>query len=370
MPQAKPKPLEPKPLERQALPAWASEQGWNSDVVLSTRARLARNLAGMPFPGHAAEAELQAVARQTLPVARHREKGQPSLRAVDMAALGDADKAALVDSHLISPQHAAAGPHRWALVDDRHTISVMVNEEDHLRLQAILPGLQLEAAWQVADRLDDLLGARLRYAKHPQYGFLTASLSNCGTGLRLSVMTHLPALALAGKLEDALTAARSLGVAVRGPYGEASGAAGDVYQVSNGVSIGLTERQISARLAAVTTFLSTDEQATRELLWRRERSLIEARVAAAEAQLKGAERLSAPDALGILSALRLGGLVGLPTGMGSRDFNELLASMRIGAQYVSGERAQYTFYEETRRPALIRNKVRQGKNDGRTSKAG
>ncbi len=354
---AKPKP----PLGDAVLPAWVGETGWDADVVLSTRARLARNLSELPFPGRASEADLKAVARKVLPVARHREKGHPTLRAVDVGRLAEADRAGLVDSHLISPQHASAGAHRWALVDDKHTISVMVNEEDHLRLQAILPGLQLESAWRVADRLDDLFGGHLDYAKHPQYGFLTASLSNCGTGLRLSVMVHLPGLALAGKLEEKLGAARTLGASVRGLYGEASGAVGDVYQISNAVSIGLSERQISARLAAVTNFLSTDEQATRELLRRRERSSIEAKAAEATATLKSAERLSAPEAMGLLSILRLADLMEMPTGVTTQVFNELLACMRIGAQYVSGEKAQYTFYEETRRPALIRNKIRERK---------
>lgn len=351
----------PKPLGGQGLPAWAGETGWNADIVLSTRARLARNLNGSPFPGRASEAELKTVARQVLPVARHREKGHASLRAVNVGILGDADKATLVDSHLISWRHASAGPHRWALVDDRHTISVMVNEEDHLRLQAILPGLQLESAWQVADRLDDLFGSHLDYAKHPRYGFLTASLSNCGTGLRLSVMVHLPGLALAGRLEEKLTAARALGVTVRGLYGEDSDAVGDVYQISNRVSLGLSERSIVTRLNAVTSFLSTDEETARELLWRRERSTIEAKVAEATIALKAAERLSAAEAMSLLSMLRLGALLGLPTGVTNQVFNQLLASMRIGAKYVVGEKAQFTFYEETRRPALIRNKIREHK---------
>jgi len=351
----------PKPLDSDTLPAWAGENGWDADVVLSTRARLARNLAGLPFPGRASEADLKAVVKQVLPVANIKEKGQPTLRPVDVGKLSDADKATLVDSHLISWQHAAAGAHRWALVDDRHTVSVMVNEEDHLRVQAILPGLQMEAAFQVANRLDDLFDAHLDYAYDAQYGFLTSSLSNCGTGLRLSVMAHLPGLARAGKLEDALQAARTLGGAVRGLYGEHSGAVGDVYQISNAVSIGLTERQISARLAAVTTFLSTDEQATRELLARRQRSEIEGEVAIAQARLKAADRLSAPQAMEVLSLLRLGAQMDMPTGVTNRVFNELLASMRIGVQYVSGESSQTTFYEDTRRPALIRNKIRQGK---------
>ncbi|MBV9852328.1 MAG: hypothetical protein JO250_21910 [Armatimonadetes bacterium] len=342
-----------------ALPAWAGEVGWGSDVVLSTRARLARNLAGLPFPGHAGEDDLKTVAKQVLPVARHREKDYAPLRAVEIGKLGDGEKTALVDSHLISVQHAAAGPERWALVDDRHTVSVMVNEEDHLRLQAILPGFQLDAARKIADRLDDLFASHLTYAAHPKYGYLTASLSNCGTGMRLSVMAHLPGLTLSGRAEEALAAARTLGAAVRGPYGEHSAAAGDVYQISNAVSIGKSERSLSASLNAVVTYLLTEEQDARELLWRGRRSEIESLVSDAQGRLKEAERLSADEAMAILSSLRLGEHLGLGTGMTSRTFNGLLASLRIGTHLVAARNAQSIFYEETRRPALIRNKLRE-----------
>ncbi len=311
------------------------------------------------FPGRAGDAELKAVAKQVLAAAKRRDKGQVSLRAVEVGKLGEADKAALVDSHLISVAHAMAGPNRWAVVDDRHTVSVMVNEEDHLRLQAILPGLQIDAAWRIADQMDDQFGGQLEYAFHPHYGYLTSSLSNCGTGLRVSVMAHLPGLGLSGKIEGAMEAARTLGAAVRGPYGEGSASAGDVYQISNAVSTGKSERQLLTRLAATATLLLTDEQAARELLWRDQRSMMEEKVADAQASLKSAERLSAGDSMALLSVLRLGAQFGLATGVTNRIFNELLSSLRKGAEFVSGEKAQYTFYEETRRPALIRNKIRK-----------
>ncbi|MGI4790447.1 MAG: hypothetical protein ACRYFS_16540, partial [Janthinobacterium lividum] len=310
-------------------PAWAGETGWEADVILSTRVRLARNLTGSSFPGRASELELKAVAKQVLAAAKRRDKGQVSLRAVEVGKLGDADKASLVDSHLISVAHAMAGPHRWALVDDRHTISVMVNEEDHLRLQAILPGLQIDAAWRIADQMDDQFGSHLDYAFDPHYGYLTSSLSNCGTGLRISAMAHLPGLALAGKLDGAMEAARTLGAAVRGPYGEHSTTAGDVYQVSNAVSTGKSERQLLTRLAATAMLLLTDEQAARELLWREQRSLIEDKVGDAQARLKSAERLSAGDSMAILSILRLGAQLGMSTGVTNRIFNELLSSLRM-----------------------------------------
>ena len=344
-------------------PAWAGETGWEADVILSTRVRLARNLNGVAFPGRASEDALKAVAKQVLAASKCPDKGQVSLRAVEVGKLTEAGKTALVDSHLISVQHAMAGPNRWALVDDKHTVSVMVNEEDHLRLQAILPGLQIDAAWRIADQMDDQFGGHLSYAFDPQYGYLTSSLSNCGTGLRVSVMAHLPGLALSGKIEGAMEAARTLGAAVRGPYGEHSVSAGDVYQISNAVSTGKSERQLLTRLAATATLLLTDEQAARELLWRDQRSLIEGKVEGAQAQLKSAERLSASDSMALLSLLRLGAQLGIATGVTNQIFNELLSSLRMGAQFVSGEKAHYTFYEETRRPALIRNKIREKKRE-------
>jgi protein arginine kinase len=344
-----------------ALPAWAREASWESDVVLSTRARLARNVKGVPFPCRAAETDLHDVVAAVEAGVSAPTKGLSTLRIVDVHRLDPPERATLVDSHLISVQHATAGPWRWALVDDRHTVSVMLNEEDHLRIQAILPGLQLTAAWQIADSLDDAFAGFLDYARDPRYGYLTSSLSNCGTGLRVSVMAHLPGLDLIGRIQESLNAAQTLGVSVRGTFGEHSGTAGDVYQLSNAVSIGLTESQLIARLSAVTTYLVTDEKSAREVLWRTSRDLVEAKVADAAARLKSATRLTSSDAMSILSMLRLGHQFGIPTGVSPTVFNELLASMRMGAQFVSGQKAQYTFYEETRRPALIQNKIRENR---------
>ncbi|WP_165864321.1 ATP--guanido phosphotransferase [Capsulimonas corticalis] len=341
-----------------SLPIWTSEAGWAADVVLSTRARLARNLGGYPFPGKADAGTLSRVGQAVIAANNRRTKGEIALRVVEIDRLNAVQRAALIDRHLISVQHATAGPSRWALVDDKHTTSVMVNEEDHLRIQAILPGLQLSGAWRIADELDDRLAEDLEYARHNCYGFLTSSLANCGTGLRLSVMAHLPGLTLARKLDDALSAARTLGVTVRGSYGEDVAMAGDVYQLSNAVSLGMTERQILARLSAVTTFIVADEQAARELLWRNERSMIISKVTEALAKLGEASRLSATDAMSILSMLRLGDELGMETGGSRAAFRELLVSMRIGTEFVSGINAQNTFYEENRRPALIRNVIR------------
>jgi len=285
-------------------------------------------------------------------------KGVPTLRPIDIDRQGDEARASLVGSRLVSVLLALGGPSRYALVDDRRQVSVMVNEEDHLRIQAILPGQALQSAWRMADQVDDQFAERLEYATDPRYGFLTASLANCGTGLRVSVMAHLKGLAMAGQLGPALTAARTLGVSVRGLFGEDTSNAGDVYQVSNAVSMGLTEAQIVSRVSAVVTFLLTEEQAARQRMWRRNPEIVRTAIATSFERLRTASRLTDGDAMEILSALRVGDDCGLPTGVDGSVFKDLLVTLRLGAHFVAGKKAQYTFYEETRRPALIRNRIR------------
>jgi len=174
-------------------------------------------------------------------------------------------------------------------------------------------------------------------------------------------MAHLPGLSLLGKSDEAFAAASTLGASVRGPFGEDGEAVGDVYQISNAVSLGKSERQIVALLSATLTLLVTDEQVARERLWKEKRSMIRGKVSEAGAALHAAQRLSAKEALEILSLLRLGAALGTATGVTPRVFNELLATLRVGVQFVSGRNAQSTFFEDTRRPALIRNKMRESR---------
>jgi protein arginine kinase len=332
--------------------------GWEGDIVLSTRARLARNLRGHSFPGRASADSLKAVARAVLSAAKSPFKGVATLRPIDIDRLDHEQRAALVGSRLVSVVLATGGPSRYALVDERRMVSVMVNEEDHLRIQAILPGQALQSAWRMADQVDDQFAERLAYAVDARYGFLTASLANCGTALRISVMAHMKGLAMARLLQPALSAARTLGVSVRGLFGEDTGNAGDVYQVSNAVSMGLTEAQIVSRVSAVVTFLLTEEQSARQRLWASRPDAIRAAVAEAFEKLRTATRLADTEAMEILSALRLGDACGIETGVDGSVFKELLVTLRLGAHFVAGKKGQYTFYEETRRPALIRNRIR------------
>lgn len=348
------------------FPAWAQAASFapETDIVLSTRARIARNLADVPFPHRAAESDLQDVAARIRSVINQTaDKHLSALRTVDVSALHEAKKAALVDSHLVSIPHALAGKHRLALVDNEHTVSVLVNEEDHIRIQVVLPGLQAEEAWRSANTLDDSLASRLPFAYHEQYGYLTASLANCGTGLRLSLMVHLPALALLGRLPATWQGVEALGSIVRGLYGEGAEPAGNVYQISNGSSLGLTERQIVGRIQAVATYFLAEERAAREVFAIRRREEAAEAVERARNDLKNAERLSISEGMAILSTLRLGYLLGYETHVTAPVFNQLTASLRAGVGLLARAdlRARDVFYEDTRRPAVFRNRIRQEK---------
>ncbi|MDR3710602.1 MAG: hypothetical protein P4L33_20060 [Capsulimonadaceae bacterium] len=342
-------------------PSWISGSASLSDVVLSTRARLARNVSGAIFPHMASDADLARVAKIVLTAAhRVQEKAFRSMHTVDISALNDQEKAALVDSHLTSVAHVRAGKHRFALVDDNQSVSVLINEEDHIRIQVILPGMQADAARRKADAIDDALSQELPIAYDKHLGYLTASLANCGMGLRVSIMVHLPALALLHRLPSTWQAANSLDAAVRGLYGEGTEMAGNIYQVSNAVSMGWTEAQTVGKITAVATYLEAEEAGARELLIRTRAAEMEDLVQNAQHQLRDAERLSVEEGVRILSTLRFGYLMGYDTHVSDTVFSELVAGLRGGTQLIASDddRARDVFYQETRRPALFRNRIR------------
>jgi protein arginine kinase len=344
------------------MPAWISDSNVVEPVILSTRLRLARNLENFPFPHLADEGTLREIARRI--EVSIQDKPSPSLRSltsVNVWSLSDTQKAALVDSHLVSLMHVVSGPHRVALVDQNHTVSIMINEEDHIRIQAILPGLMPESAFSEADRLDDALSERLPVAYHQSYGYLTASLANAGTGMRISVMAHLPGLAFLERLSATWQAVRALGTTVRGIYGEGGELHGDVFQLSNSTSIGMQEKQIVGRMKAVATFLQTEEESARDIIRKVRMSDVGNQVDEALARLKHAHALTAFEAMAIVSTLRMGEMLGITTNVSHRMFCELLTSMQgsIGLIANKKNRARDVFYEDNRRPALVRTRLRR-----------
>ena len=226
---------------------WSSGKGEQADVVLCSRIRLARNFAPYPFPLKATEESSQKV----LDIMKDFCQKHESYRFLSLGELSPLQKRVLVEKHLISPEHAQGdGKYKGLVLDDEATVSIMVNEEDHLRLQCFAPGMDLMGLWDKADKLDDLIEADNEYAFDEQYGYLTCCPTNLGNGLRGSVMMHLPALSLSGQL-GVLNQLGNIGMTVRGLYGEGSEAIGDLYQISNQLTLGQSENDILTNLYGV-----------------------------------------------------------------------------------------------------------------------
>ena len=224
---------------------WLRGSGPMSDIVISSRIRLARNLAGQRFLSRCSRSQRQEIehtVRDTILSAQL----SPQTLYVDLEQAPDIDRELLVERHLISRPHAAAEGARGVAVGENETLAIMVNEEDHLRMQVLRSGLQLDEAWEQITAADDKLESRLDFAFHPSFGYLTACPTNVGTGIRVSVMLHLPALKLTGEIEKVFRAAKDMRLAIRGLYGEGTEATGDFFQVSNQTTLGKSEQEIIA----------------------------------------------------------------------------------------------------------------------------
>ncbi len=288
------------------LGEWLRGTGPDSDAVVSTRIRLARNLADYPFTGrasHPQKAEIvtrakEAIARAELPY---------RLDYHDVPSMPSLDRQFLVERQLISRELAAVldGP-RGVAFDVQESVSVMVNEEDHLRLQVLRSGFALEEAWADIDRLDDALEARLPYAFHPQFGYLTACPTNVGTGMRASVMLHLPALGLTKQIDKVFRALQKINLAVRGLHGEGSRAFGDLYQISNQVTLGKPEPKILAEIKEVILTILQYERHARTVLLKERKQGEQDRVARALGTLGSATMITAEETMELLSVVRLG----------------------------------------------------------------
>ncbi|MCC7204048.1 MAG: protein arginine kinase [Phycisphaeraceae bacterium] len=304
---------------------WLRGQGPHSDIVLSSRVRLARNLAGFPFVDHADRRQRQEVLDRCRAAITAGQFGQDLLW-VDLPSSPDLDRHLLVERHLISRQHAAGGPEspRAVAIGENETFAIMVNEEDHLRLQVLRSGMQLDEAYTQIDHLDDLLEAKLDLAYSSKWGYLTACPTNVGTGIRVSVMLHLPALRLTGEIEKVSRAARDMRLEIRGFFGEGSEALGDLFQISNKVTLGRTEQEILSDFQnVVVPQITAYEQQARQVLARQRPAQLDDKIWRAWGILTNARVLGAEEVLSLLSQLRLGVNLGRIQTVDIRTINEL-----------------------------------------------
>ena len=283
----------------------ARRAGPHDRIVLSSRVRLARNVRGVSFPGWAKKAERI----KTLETIRPAVEGLPQLAGAfseTMDNLGPLDKLILVERHLISREHQAKGAGSGLVLNKEESLCVMINEEDHLRMQALRPGLQLKQAWLAIDQVDSDLEMKLDYAFSPDLGYLTACPTNLGTGIRVSAMLHLPGLVLAEQINPIISSVNKLGLAVRGLYGEGTEALGNVFQVSNQMTLGEVETDIVDRLNKVLQQIIEHEENARAKLLEQKPKMVFNHIGRAYGILANTHIISSKETMNLLSLMRLG----------------------------------------------------------------
>ncbi|MFH1568294.1 MAG: protein arginine kinase [Gemmatimonadota bacterium] len=289
----------------QTAPSWLGGADDADGIVVSCRARLARNLSGCRFAPRAKAPDQELVVAEVLEAAKQsRHLATASFYSMDM--LDANDRRVLVERHLISPALAEREGRCGVLFNRDESLSVMINEEDHLRLQAMCPGTRAESAWTKVSALDDDLNGVLDCAFDEALGYLTACPTNTGTGLRMSVLIHLPGLVLTEDMERVLQGLNQLSFAVRGVYGEGTNAAGNLFQVSNQVTLGRSEEQLVEDLTGIIRQLVEYEREAQENLLAEARAQVEDKVWRALGLLSQARVLSSQEFMNLLSAVRLG----------------------------------------------------------------
>lgn len=300
---------------------WYLGEGEQSDVVLSTRIRLARNLAEYPFPARLdtkSRIAVNEIVRDAVPAAA-------GLKYIEMKTLTQAQIVSLAEKHLISPEFASSADGRALLLSDSEEISVMLEEEDHIRLQVMKPGLSLSEAYAEADRLDSAINEKVKFAFDERLGYLTECPSNLGTGMRASVMLHLPALTALGRMNTLASTVSKLGLTIRGAYGEGSASMGDLYQLSNQVTLGITEKGAIENLKTIVLQLASQERAARTELLKTVET--EDTVYRAYGVLKSARLLGTKEFMQLASRVRMGAVGGLLR-VDPKLLNELMVSMQ------------------------------------------
>jgi protein arginine kinase len=343
--------------------AWLTT-GKGPAIAISSRVRLARNLRGAAFPGWAGEDECEKLWRRLGPLLGTLPALQPSY-AVGMADLDETDRLILFERHLISREQAGKqrGSGLVMRLDER--LSAMVNEEDHLRLQAMRPGQDLAGTWEEINRLDDEMEERVEYAFSTRLGYLTACPTNVGTGLRASVMLHLPGLVLLNEVNPVVKAVNKIGMAVRGLWGEGTEAAGNMFQFSNQITLGEKEEAIIRNLEQVVSEVIVHETHARERLLEKKETVVRDHVGRAYGILSHAHILSSKEALDLLSGLRLGMELGILTGMERRVVDELvLLTQPAHLQKLEGRTLKVKDRDRAR-AALVRAKVGEAARPGR-----
>lgn len=338
-------------------PSWMDVKGHEADIVMSTRIRLARNLNEYRFPLSFSDEEATKVDELVTKALLDLNNGEQNFSHFTIKEMPALQRQVLVEKHLISPQLAKKRKSSSVLISDDESISVMVNEEDHLRIQCLAPGFQLLETYALANKLDWQLEKRLPYAFNETFGYLTSCPTNVGTGLRASVMMHLPALTMSKQMKVLTQMLTRLGMVVRGIYGEGSENLGNIYQISNQVTLGKSEEEIIDDLQNVVVQIIQNERAAREELLQKAPIALEDRCNRSLGTLKYARIMTSEEAAASLSNVRLGVDLGIIKDMPLNVLNECMILIQPGfVQQYAGTTLQAT-ERDIFRARLLREKL-------------
>jgi len=347
-----------------AVSSWMSADGPDSDIVLSSRIRLARNIDKFKYPTvFSNEEALEVIDTIDKRINRDSLTSTGAMDLLIMDNLQPLQKRVLVEKHLISPNLAEASNHGACLLSENEEVSIMINEEDHIRIQCLFPGLQLQEALNMANEIDDWIEEHIDYAFDEQVGYLTSCPTNVGTGLRASVMMHLPGLVLTQQMNRIIPAINQLGLVVRGIYGEGSEALGNIFQVSNQITLGKSEEDIVDDLNSVVSQIVSQERAARETLAKTSNIQLEDRVYRSYGILANSRIIESKEAAKCLSDVRMGIDMGYISNISRNILNELMILTQPGflQQYAGGPLRSNE--RDIRRATLIRERINMEKQE-------
>lgn len=304
---------------------WLESPGKDEDVVVSTRLRIARNMNNYRFPSFMTINEANSVTDQVLNAMKNSEDIYKFYRVDDLSQV---ERNVFVEEHLISPNLARTSKYGSFLLRDDEKATIMINEEDHIRIQVLLPGLNIDESWKMASKIDDSMGEEIRYAFDEDFGYLTSCPTNVGTGLRASAMVHLPCVTMTGHLNVIIDGLRKIGLTTRGLYGEGSKALGHFFQISNQTTLGESEEDIIKKLTKVVYQIVARERSTRGYMLDKKKLELEDRIFRSLGILNYSRLISSNEAMTHLSNVKLGCDMGIIKSMNSKDIVKLMMDIQ------------------------------------------
>ncbi|MFH1380857.1 MAG: protein arginine kinase [Candidatus Omnitrophota bacterium] len=342
---------------------WLKGTGPKSDIVISSRIRLARNIDGFSFFNWA-KPDGKEKLLETIKNALSKSKFLKEFNFFRMKDLTEIDRQFLVERHLVSPEHGSDPEYKALAIDDKEIVSIMINEEDHLRIQVLQSGLNIVEAWRIADEIDNDLSKKLPYAFTQKLGYLTACPTNTGTGLRASIMVHLPALVMTNQIGKVYQAISKLGLTIRGFYGEGTEAIGNFFQVSNQVTLGRAEIDLIDKIGSIIDKIVKREETTRFALFDRNRNELNDQIWRAQGILQSARIITSSETIKLLSAIRLGVDLGIIKGIDKAQINDLLILIQPAHLQKKEGKLLTANQRDGKRAELIREKIKGGRSDG------